>query len=74
MLNLREAIPSPETGGRALSVRFIGEYRCADQLCRPREGAWFVRRSALQSVHAERPRRSRLRNAAPGTLHGACGL
>ncbi|MCA3300977.1 MAG: hypothetical protein INF98_02275, partial [Roseomonas sp.] len=24
MLNLRESIPIPETGGRALSVRFIG--------------------------------------------------
>ncbi|MFN8984161.1 MAG: hypothetical protein ACK5X9_16805, partial [Alphaproteobacteria bacterium] len=27
MLNLRESIPIPQTGGRAHSVRFIGEYR-----------------------------------------------
>jgi hypothetical protein len=79
MLNLRESIPIPETGCRALSVRFIGEHRCADQLCRPLEGAWFARRNAQQPVHAERPRRSGFRPAAPGTLDGAfldaaCGL
>ena len=79
MLNLRESIPIPETGGRALSVRFIGEYRCAERLWRPLEGAWFARRNAQQPVHAERPRRSGFREAAPGTLGGAfldaaCGL
>jgi hypothetical protein len=79
MLNLRESIPIPETGGRALSVRFIGEYRCAERLWRPLEGAWFARRNAQQPVHAERPRRSGFRAAAPGTLDGAfldaaCGL
>ncbi|MEY4793701.1 MAG: hypothetical protein RL724_637 [Pseudomonadota bacterium] len=79
MLNLRESIPIPETGGRALSVRFIGEYRCAERLWRPLEGAWFARRNAQQPVHAERPRRSGFRPAAPGTLDGAfldaaCGL
>jgi hypothetical protein len=75
----RESIPIPETGGRALSVRFIGEYRCAERLWRPLEGAWFARRNAQQPVHAERPRRSGFRAAAPGTLDGAfldaaCGL
>lgn len=79
MLNLRESIPIPETGGRALSVRFIGEYRCAERQWRPVEGAWFARRNAQQPVHAERPRRSGFRDAAPGTLGGAfldaaCGL
>jgi len=79
MLNLRESIPIPETGGRALSVRFIGEYRCAERQWRPLEGAWFARRNAQQPVHAERPRRSGFREAAPGTLGGAfldaaCGL
>jgi hypothetical protein len=79
MLNLRESIPIPETGGRALSVRFVGEYRCAERQWRPLEGAWFARRNAQQPVHAERPRRSGFREAAPGTLGGAfldaaCGL
>jgi len=79
MLNLRESIPIPETGGRALSVRFIGEYRCAERQWRPLEGAWFARRNAQQPVHAGRPRRSGFREAAPGTLGGAfldaaCGL
>ncbi|MCA3338110.1 MAG: surface-adhesin E family protein [Acetobacteraceae bacterium] len=79
MLNLRESIPIPETGGRALSVRFIGEYRCADRQWRPLEGAWFARRNAQQPVHAVRPRRGGFREAAPGTLDGAfldaaCGL
>jgi hypothetical protein len=79
MLNLRESIPIPETGGRALSVRFMGEYRCAERLWRPLEGAWFARRNAQQPVHAERPRRSGFRTAVEGTLDGAfldaaCGL
>ena len=79
MLNLRESIPIPETGGRALSVRFIGEYRCAERQWRPLEGAWFARRNAQQPVHAERPRSSGFRPATQGTLDGAfldaaCGL
>ena len=70
MLKLRDSIPIPETGGRALSVRFIGEYRCAERLWRPLEGAWFARRNAQQPVHAERPRRSGFRNAARGRWMG----
>lgn len=79
LLNLRESIPIPETGGRALSVRFVGEYRCADRQWRPLEGAWFARQNAQEPVHAERPRGSGFRPAPPGTLGGAfldaaCGL
>jgi hypothetical protein len=71
MLNLRESIPIPKTGGRALSVRFIGEYRCAERLWRPLEGGWFARRNAQQPVHAEQPRRGNFRDAEPGTLDRA---
>jgi hypothetical protein len=51
MLNLRESIPIPETGGRALSVRFIGEYRCAERLWRPLEGA-VVRQAQCAATRA----------------------
>jgi len=71
LLNLREPIPIPETGGQALSVRFVGEYRCAQREWRPLEGAWFARRNGQEPVHAERPRRGSFRPAAPGTLDGA---
>jgi len=79
LLNLREPIPIPETGGTAQSVRFLGEYRCAERAWRPLEGAWFARPEAQDPVHAERPRASAFRPAAPGTLGGAfldaaCGL
>ncbi|WP_198376309.1 surface-adhesin E family protein [Neoroseomonas rubea] len=79
LLNLRESIPIPETGGRAQSVRFLGEYRCAERRWRPLEGAWFARLGAQQPVHAERPRGRDFRPAEPGTLGGtfldaACGL
>jgi hypothetical protein len=79
LLNLRDSIPIPETGGRARSVRFLGEYRCAQREWRPLEGAWFARVNAEQPVHAERPRGSGFRTAAPGTigaafLDAACGL
>jgi hypothetical protein len=78
LLNLREPIPIPETGGRAQSVRFVGEYRCAQRQWRPLEGAWFARPNAQQPVHAERPRGG-FRPAPSGTLDGAfldaaCGL
>ena len=79
LLNLRESIPIPETGGRAQSVRFVGEYRCADRQWRPLEGAWFARANAQDPVHAERPRGAGFRAATPGTIGGAfldaaCGL
>ena len=79
LLNLREPIPIPETGGTAQSVRFAGEYRCADRAWRPLEGAWFARPNAQDPVHAERPRGSGFRAAEPGTIGGAfldaaCGL
>jgi hypothetical protein len=78
LLNLREPIPIPETGGRARSVRFVGEYRCAQREWRPLEGAWFARPNAQDPVHAERPRGG-FQPAAPGSLGGAfldaaCGL
>jgi NADH:ubiquinone oxidoreductase subunit len=79
LLNLREPIPIPETGGRAQSVRFLGEYRCAEREWRPIEGAWFARQNAQEPVHAERPRGTAFRPAEPATLGGsfldaACGL
>lgn len=79
LLNLRESIPIPETGGRAQSVRFLAEYRCEDRQWRPLEGAWFARPNAQDPVHAERPRGNGFRPAAPGTLGGsfldaACSL
>jgi hypothetical protein len=79
LINLREPIPIPETGGTAQSVRFLGEYRCADRAWRPLEGAWFARLGAQEPVHAERPRGSGFRPAERGTLGGtfldaACGL
>lgn len=79
LLNLREPVPIPETGGRALSVRFLGEYRCAARQWRPIEGAWFARQNAQDPVHAERPRGAGFRPAEPATLGGsfldaACGL
>lgn len=78
LLNLRESIPIPETGGRAQSVRFVGEYRCAQRQWRPLEGAWFAKRNAQDPVHAERPRGG-FRPAPAGSLGGsfldaACGL
>ncbi|MBR0672248.1 surface-adhesin E family protein [Neoroseomonas soli] len=79
LLNLREPIPIPETGGQAHSVRFMGEYRCAERQWRPLEGAWFARQNAQEPVHAERPRRRDFQAATPGTLGGsfldaACSL
>lgn len=79
LLNLREPIPIPETGGRAQSVRFMAEYRCAQRQWRPLEGAWFAGQNAQNPVHAERPRRGTFRPAPAGTLDGAfldaaCGL
>jgi NADH:ubiquinone oxidoreductase subunit len=78
LLNLRESIPIPETGGRAQSVRFLGEYRCAERQWRPIEGAWFARQNAQDPVHAERPRTG-FRPAEPATIGGsfldaACSL
>ena len=78
LLNLREPIPIPETGGHAQSVRDVGEYRCAQRQWRPLEGAWFARTNAQSPVHAERPRGG-FRAAPAGTLDGAfldaaCGL
>lgn len=79
LINLRHSIPIPETGGRAQSVRFLGEYRCADRAWRPLEGAWFARLGAQDPVHAERPRSAAFRPAERDTLGGAfldaaCGL
>lgn len=79
LLNLRDSIPIPETGGRAQSVRFSAEYRCAQRQWRPLEGAWFARPNAIEPVHAERPRGRSFVPAAAGTLPGsfldaACGL
>lgn len=79
LLNLREPIPIPETGGRAQSVRFVAEYRCAERQWRPLEGAWFARPNAQEPVHAERSRRPNFQPAAAGTLGGsfldaACSL
>ena len=78
LLNLRDPIPIPETGGRAQSVRFVGEYRCAQRQWRPLEGAWFAKPNAQDPVHAER-RRGGFQAAPAGTLDGAfldaaCGL
>jgi hypothetical protein len=70
LLNLREPIPIPETGGNARSVRFVGEYRCAQREWRPVEGAWFARPNAQEPVHAERPRGG-FQPAEAGTLGGA---
>lgn len=79
LLNLRDPIPIPETRGMAQSVRFLGEYRCAERAWRPLEGAWFARPNAQEPVHAERPRGSAFRAATAGTIGGAfldaaCGL
>lgn len=80
LLNLREPIPIPETGGQALSVRFMAEYRCAQRQWRPLEGAWFPRTMAQgPAAHAERPRRGDFQPAPTGSLGGsfldaACGL
>lgn len=48
IMNFRDSMPIPETGGRALSVAMVGDYRCAAREWRSIESIWFRRRDAQQ--------------------------
>ena len=68
VLNLTEPIRLPETGGRARSVAFLADYRCAEQSWRPVEGNWYRAPDAEGLELQERPRLSEERGVQPGTL------
>jgi hypothetical protein len=68
VLNLAEPIRLPETGGRARSVAFLADYRCAEQSWRPVEGNWYRGPDAEGLEFEERPRLSEERGVQPGTL------
>jgi hypothetical protein len=68
VLNLAESIRLPETGGRARSVAFLADYRCAEQSWRPVEGNWYRAPDAQGLEFEERPRLSEERGVQPGTL------
>lgn len=46
IMNFRESLPIPETGGRAMSVAMVGDYRCEAREWRSIESMWFRRRDA----------------------------
>lgn len=68
VLNLSDPIRLPETGGRARSVAFLADYRCAEQAWAPIEGAWFRAPDARGLEFEERPRQAGERGVQPGTL------
>jgi hypothetical protein len=68
VLNLAESIRLPETGGRARSVAFLADYRCAEQSWRPVEGNWYRAPDAQGLEFEERPRLNEERGVQPGTL------
>lgn len=46
VMNFRESLPIPETGGRARSVALVADYRCAAREWRPLENLWYRNRNA----------------------------
>ena len=68
VLNLAESIRLPVTGGRARSVAFLADYRCAEQSWHPVEGNWYRAPDAQGLEFEERPRQPEERGVQPGTL------
>jgi hypothetical protein len=68
VLNLAEPIRLPETGGKARSVAFLADYRCAEQSWNPIEGTWYRAPDAEGPELEERPRQPGERGVQPGTL------
>lgn len=68
VLNLAQPLRLPETGGRARSVAFLADYRCAEQSWRPVEGNWYRAADAQGLEFEERPRLREERGVQPGTL------
>ena len=46
VMNFRESLPIPETGGRAFSVALVADYRCEAREWRPLENLWYRARNA----------------------------
>lgn len=67
IMNFRESMPIPETGGRARSVAMVGDYRCEAREWRSIESLWFRNRDA-QRLEWRAPSRNPVwRGVEPGT-------
>lgn len=67
IMNFRESMPMPETGGRALSVAMVGDYRCASREWRSLESLWFRGRDAQRLEWRQPSRRPVFRAVEAGT-------
>lgn len=68
VLNLAAPIRLPETGGRARSVAFLADYRCAEQSWNPIRGIWYREPDAVGVELEETPHGPGERSVQPGTL------
>ena len=78
VMNFREGMPMPETGGRALSVAIVGDYRCAARQWRPLENIWYRERNAERMEWRQPSRQPTWREVERDTsidvfLAGICG-
>lgn len=67
IMNFRDSLPIPETGGRALSVAMVGDYRCESRQWRPLESIWFRNRDAQRVEWRQPSRRPEFRDVEAGT-------
>lgn len=67
IMNFRDSMPIPETGGRAFSVALVGDYRCESREWRPLESIWFRQRDAQRLEWRQPSRRPEFRAVEAGT-------
>lgn len=67
IMNFRNSLPIPETGGRALSVAMVGDYRCATREWRSLESIWFRGRDAQRQEWRQPSRNPGFRAVERGT-------
>jgi len=78
IMNFRDSVPIPETGGRASSVALVGDYRCEAREWRSLESIWFRQRDAQRQEWRQPSRNPTFRAVEAGTatdlfLNTACG-
>ncbi|HYF09031.1 MAG TPA: surface-adhesin E family protein, partial [Acetobacteraceae bacterium] len=72
-----ESLPIPETGGRAMSVALVADYRCEGREWRPLESLWYRQADARGLEWRQPSRRPVFRSVEAGTstalfLDAAC--
>ena len=67
VLNFRESLPLPETGGRGRSVALAADYRCATREWRPLESLWYRGLDAVGLEWRQPSRQPVFRDVQPGT-------